>query len=142
MNFYKDNNKWKHKLIPIEIRKKNTEKRVIDWAIYKNHYVLINKFIVFIGKEDSKYNCRHCLSSYTSENMIIKHKQQCNQKQITSDKTSCEFLLYWKNHFHKNPIYFRIYADFEVDNEKDNSSLGNKTKTFYKQNPVCIGYEI
>ena len=32
-----------------------------------------------------------------------------------------------KKHFHKNPLYFRIYADFEADNEKDNSSIGNKT---------------
>ena len=32
-----------------------------------------------------------------------------------------------KKHFHKNPFYFRIYADFEADNEKDNSSAGNKT---------------
>ena len=24
-----------------------------------------------------------------------------------------------KMHFHKNALYFRIYADFEVDNEKD-----------------------
>ena len=32
-----------------------------------------------------------------------------------------------KKHFHKNPLYFRIYADFEADNEKDNSIIGNKT---------------
>ena len=43
-------------------------------------------------------------------------------------------------HFHKNPLSFRIYADFETDNEIDNSSLGNKTTNIYKQNPVLIGY--
>ena len=39
-------------------------------------------------------------------------------------------------------MYFRIYADFEVDNEKDISILGNKTTNVYKQNPVLNGYHI
>ena len=47
-----------------------------------------------------------------------------------------------KKHFHKNPLYFRIYADFEADNAKDNSIIGNKTITIYKQNPVLSGYHI
>ena len=47
-----------------------------------------------------------------------------------------------KKHFHKNPLYFRIYADFEADNEKDNSKIGNKTTNIYKQNPVLNGYYI
>ena len=45
-----------------------------------------------------------------------------------------------KKHFHKNPLYFRIYADFEADNEIDNSSIGNKTTNIYKQNLVLNGY--
>ena len=47
-----------------------------------------------------------------------------------------------KKHFHKNPLYFRVYADVEADNEKDNSIIGNKTTIIYKQNPVLNGYHI
>ena len=47
-----------------------------------------------------------------------------------------------KKHFHKNPFYFRIYAEFEADNEKDNASVGDKTSNIYKQNPVLNGYHI
>ena len=36
--------------------------------------------------------------------------------------------------------FFRIYADFEADNEKDNSNIGNKTTNIYKENPVLNGY--
>ena len=36
LNFYQDRNQWKHKLIPIEISKNNTD-RIIDLAIYRNH---------------------------------------------------------------------------------------------------------
>ena len=34
--FYQDQNQWKHKLIPIEVSKNDSD-RVIDLAIYKNH---------------------------------------------------------------------------------------------------------
>ena len=141
LNFYQDQNQWKHKLIPIEISKNNSD-RVIDLAIYKNHYVLIKKLDVFLGDHNKKFICRRCLSSYTSENMLIKHKQKCGDDNITTIKTSNESHLFWKKHFHKNPLYFRIYADFEADNEKDNSIVGNKTTNIYKQNPVLNGYHI
>ena len=141
LNFYQDQNQWKHKLIPIEISKNNSD-RVIDLAIYKNHYVLIKKLDVFLGDHNKKFSCRRCLSSYTSENMLMKHKPKCENNDITSNKTSNESHLYWKKHFHKNPLYFRIYADFEADNEKDDTIVGNKTTNIYKQNPVLNGYHI
>ena len=125
----------------MEISKNNTENRVIDLAIYKKHYVLIKKLNVFIGKKDKKFICRLCLISYTSENMVTKHKQ-CNQKQITGIKPSSESHHYWKNHFYKHPSYFRVYVDFEADNEKVNFITGNKTTNIYEQNPVCNGYGI
>ena len=141
LSFYQDQNQWKHKLIPIEISKNDSD-RVVDLAIYKNHYVLIKKLDVFLGDHNKKYICRRCLSSYTSENMLIKHKQKCGEDNITTIKTSNESHLRWKNHFQKNPLYFRIYADFEADNEKDNSIIGNKTTNIYKQNPILNGYHI
>ena len=38
--------------------------------------------------------------------------------------------------------FFRIYADFEADNEIDISIIGNETTDIYKQNPVLNGYHI
>ena len=138
---YQEQNQWKHKIIPIEISKNNSD-RVIDLAIYKNHYVLNKKLDVFLGDHNKKFICRRCLSSYTSEYMLIKHKQKCGDDNITAIKTSNESHLFWKKHFHKNPLYFRIYADFEADNEKDSLCIGNKTTKIYKQNPVLNGYHI
>ena len=141
LNFYQDQNQWKHKLIPIEVSKNNSD-RVIDLAIYKNQYVLIKKLDVFLGDHNKKFICRQCLSSYTCENMLMKYKEKCGDDNITVIRTSIELHLHWKKHFHKNPLYFRIYADFEADNEKDNSIIGNKTTNIYKQNPVLNGYHI
>ena len=141
LKFYQDQNKWKHKLILIEVSKNDSD-RVIDLAIYKDHYVLIKKLDVFLGDHNKKYICRQCLSSYTSENILIKHKQKCGKDNIATIKSSNESHFQWKNHFHKNPLYFRIYADFEADNEKDNSIIGNKTTNVFKQNPVLNGCHI
>ena len=93
--------------MPIETNKNNSD-RVVDLLIYKNHCDLIEKLHAFLGKHDSKFVCRRCLSSYSSQNVLLKHLKRCEQQKITSIETSNESHLYWKKHFHKNPIYFRI----------------------------------
>ena len=141
ITFYQDKIKWKHILIPIEISK-NESDRVVDLLIYKNHYALIKKLNVFFGDHHKNFICRRCLKSYTSENMLMIHKPKCENNDITTIKISSESHLRWKIHIHKNPLDFRLYADFGADNERDRSSAGNKTTNNYKQNPVLNGYEI
>ena len=99
LTFYQDQSKWRHKLIPIEVSKNNSD-RIIDLAIYKNHYVLIKRIDVFLGDHNKKHICRRCLSSYTSKNMLIKHNQKCGIDNITTMKTSPDSHLHWKKHFH------------------------------------------
>ena len=74
--------------------------------------------------------------------MLLLHDPKCENNDITTIRTSPESHLHWKDHSPKNPLYFRIYADFEGDNEIDNSSIGNKTINVYKQNRVLNGYHI
>ena len=105
----------KQKLIPVEISKNKSDK-VIDLLIYKNYYALIKKLNVFVGKEKCKYICRKCLNSYTTHNMIIKHKKLCKENQKL--KTSPESHIYWKKYFQKKKLYFKFYADFEADIKK------------------------
>ena len=47
-----------------------------------------------------------------------------------------------EKNFYTNPLYFGLFADFGVDNEIENSSLGNETTLISKQIPVCNGYNI
>ena len=141
LNFYQDGNKWKHNLIPIEISKNGSDK-VVDLLIYKNHYALIEKLHVYLGDHNKSFVCRRCLNSHTCEYALIKHKEKCGDNNICTIRTSNESHLYWKKPFHKNPLYFRIIADFEADNEKDDYKIGNKTTNIYKQKPVLNGYYI
>ena len=141
LNFYQDGDKWKHNLLPIEISK-NESDNVIDFLIYKNHYALIKKLHVFLGDHNKSFVCRRCLNSYSCENALINHKEKFGDDNICTIRTSNESHLYWKKRFHKNPLYFRIIADFEADNEKDDYKIGNKTTNIYKQKPVLNGYNI
>ena len=97
LNFYLDDNKiWKHILIPLEIFENKNGDDEIDLLIYKNHYVLITKLHVFLGKSDCKYVCRRCLSSYSNEKVLEKHKFKCGQQAISSIRTSSESHIHWK----------------------------------------------
>ena len=110
--------------------------------IYKKHYALIKKLHVFFGDHNKTFVCRRCLNSYTCENALTNHKEKCGDDNICTIRTSNESHLYWKKQFHKNSLYFRKYADFEADNEIDNTNVGDKTTNIYKQKPVLNGYYI
>ena len=98
ITFYRDPIKWKHKVITIEISK-NESYRDIDSLIYKNHYVLLKKLKVVLGDHICTYVCIRCLNSYTSQNELIKQKQQCGEEDKFSLRLSTEFHLYWKKNF-------------------------------------------
>ena len=67
------------------------------------------------------------------------HKPKSENYKITTSRTWSESRFHWKNQFHKNPPYFRIFADLEADIEIDNSSVCKKTTNIYKKNIVCTG---
>ena len=79
------------------------------------------KLNVSLQHHNKNFICRRCLSSCTSENMLKLHKTKCENNGITTIRTSPESHIFWKKHFHKSLLFFGIYADFEADNEKDNS---------------------
>ena len=138
---YRGGDKWKQNLIHIEISENESDK-VIDLLIYKNHSALFKKLHVFLGNHNKNFICRRCLNSYTSENALINHEEKCGDDNKCTIRTLNESHLFWKKHFHKNPLYFRIIADFEADNEIDGSNIGNKTTNICKQYLVLNGYYI
>ena len=89
LNFYQDQNKWRHKLDPIEVSKNDAD-QVIDLIIYKNHYSLIKKINVFLGDHHKIFIPRRCLNSYTSDNMLKIHEPKCENNDITTLRTSPE----------------------------------------------------
>ena len=73
LGYHQDQIKWKHRFLHMEFFLKNSH-RVVASIIYKNHYVPVEKGHVFSGNQICRFVCGRCLSSYTSQKTLIKHK--------------------------------------------------------------------
>ena len=98
--------------------------------------------MMFFNQDTIFLFSRRCFSCYTKESILQKHKDRCEQQEITALSVSKESHITWKRHFHKVPLYFRNYGDFECNNRIDNSFIGNRTTNIFEQTPSCNGYYI
>ena len=98
----------------------------------KSHCVYIKDFDRFVfhktKNKNKKWFCRSCLQCFSSESVLIKHKENClsiNGKQsVKLEKGIIEF----KNYFKQIPVPFKIYADFECNLRGVESYEGSYTK--------------
>ena len=85
----------------------------------KSHYMYIKDFDRFmfhkIKNKNKKWFCKSCLQCFSSESVLIKHKENClsiNGKQsVILEKGIIKF----ENYFKQIPVPFKIYADFECN---------------------------
>ena len=106
----------------------------------KSHYVYIKDFDRFMfhktKNKNKKWFCRSCLQCFSSESVLIKHKENClsiNGKQsVKLEKGIIEF----RNYFKQIPVPFKIYADFECNVRGVVSYEGSYTKK-YKDHVPC-----
>ena len=85
----------------------------------KSHYVYIKDFDRFMfhktKNKNKKWFCRSCLQCFSSESVLIKHKENClsiNGKQsVKLEKGIIEF----ENYSKQIPVPFKIYADFKCN---------------------------
>ena len=133
-----------YNLVPIYISKNIENRRIIDLILYKNHYILLKKLHVFIGKHDNCYVCRNCLNSYSVQSELATHKRLCGNKTKSVYIPCKETHIKWDKYYQKMPIYSMIIADFEARNEPiDNTdSVICKTIDVCKQIPSCNGLYI
>ena len=133
-----------YKLFPLYISKNIENRRIIDLILYKNHYILLKKLHVFIGKHDNIYVCRNCSSSYSVQSELTTHKKLCGNKNksvyIPSKKTHVK----WNKYYQKMPIYSIIIADFEARNEPiiTQDNVVSKTIDVCKQILCCNGFYV
>ena len=88
LKYYKESyGVYRNRIVPVKISKNNSD-RVVDLLLYRNQYILIKTLHVFLGKHDFKFVGRRCLSFDSSQNVLMKHDQKCEQQKITANKTS------------------------------------------------------
>ena len=98
----------------------------------KSHYVYIKDFGRFTfhktKNKNKKWFCRSCLQCFSSENVLLKHKENClsiNGKQsVKLEEGISEF----ENYLKQIPVSFKIYADFECNLRSVESYEGSYTK--------------
>ena len=77
--------------------------------------------------KNKKWFCRSCLQCFSSENLLIKNKENClsiNGKQPVKLEKGIKF----ENYFKQIPVSFKIYADFECNLRSAESYEGSSTK--------------
>ena len=85
----------------------------------KSHYIYIKDFDRFMSHktryENKKWFCKSCLQSFSSENVLIKHKENCLSSNGKQSVKLEKGIIKFKNCFKQIPVPFKIYVDFECN---------------------------
>ena len=86
-----------------------------------SHYVYIKDFDRFmfhkIKNKNKKYFCKSCLQCFSSKSVLTEHKEVCLSINGVQPLRLEKGTITFKNHFHKMPVPFKTYADFECNLE-------------------------
>ena len=98
----------------------------------KSHYVYIkdlNRFMFHKTKnKNKKWFCRNCLRCFSSENVLIKHKENCLSINGVQSVKLEEGTIEFENYLKQIPVPFKIYADVECKLKEVESYEGFYTK--------------
>ena len=112
----------------------------------KSHYVCIKDFERFMfyktKNKNKKWFCRSCLQCFSSENVLIKHKEDClsinGQQLVNLEKGIIQF----ENYFKQLPVPFKIYADFECNLRDVEICEGSYPKKYHEHVPCSYAYKV
>ena len=113
----------------------------------KSHYVHIKDFARSIFNKTKnktrKYFCKCCLQCFSSEEILIKDKEDClviNDKQNVKLKSGT---ISFKNYFQQMPVPFKIHADFECIFKKvESKSNSSYTRKYQDHIPCSFAYKV
>ena len=126
-----------------------TFKSSIDMLLLINddqsHYVYIKDFNTFMfhktKNKNKKWFCKSYLQCFSSENVLIKHKEDSlsisGQQSINLEKGTIEF----KNYFKQLPVPFKIFTDFECNLKNVECYEGAYTKKYHEHVPCSYAYK-
>ena len=110
------------------------------------HYVYIKDFNTLnfhkTKNKNKKWFCKSFLQCFSSENVLIKHKEDClsinGQQSINLEKRTIEF----KNYYKQLPVPFKIYTDFECNLKNVKCYEGTYTKKYHEHVPCSYAYKV
>ena len=85
----------------------------------KSHNVYIKDFNAFMfhktKNKNKKWFSRSCLQYFSSENVSIKHKEDCLSINGKQSVILAKGIIEFENYFKQLPVPFKIYVDFECN---------------------------
>ena len=127
----------------------NTDLLLISNEFKSHGYIKdFDRFIFNKTKnKNKKYFCKNCLQCFSSENVLIEHKEDCL---IINDKQNLKLekdFIGFKNYFKQIPVPFKIYSDFEsilkkVDNDIECSANSSYTRKYEEHIPCSFAYKV
>ena len=106
----------------------------------RSHDVYIKDFKT--KNKNKKCFCKSYLQCFSSENVLIKHKEDClsinGQQSINLEKGTIEFKTYFK----QLPVQFKIYADFACNLKNVECYEGTYTKKHHEHVPCSYAYKV
>ena len=141
---------------PIYVSKEKYEDHMELLLVTKDenkHYVLIKDFNKFMYNQtkhkERKHFCMNCLQCFSSEQILINHKENCiqvNGQQAINMPTKDNNILKFNNYHKRQPVPFVIYADFVAITEKIQGCQQNNdssyTEAYQKHTDCGYGYKV
>ena len=93
-------------------------------------------------KIKKKWFCKSFLQCFISENVFIKHKENClsiNGKQSLKLEKG---IIKFENYFKQIPVPFKIYADFEFNLKNIKCNEGSYTEKYQDHIPCSFAYKV
>ena len=111
----------------------------------KSHYVYIKNFNRFMfhktKNNNKKWICNNCLQCFTSENILIKHKDCLSSNGVQSAGVE-QGIIEFQNCFKQLAAPFKIYADFECNLENTEIYEGSYTKKYHDHALCSFAYKV
>ena len=141
---------------PIFVSKEKYDKEMNLLLITENlhkHYVLIKDFNKFMFNQtkhkERKHFCMHCLQCFSSERVLINHKEICmsvNGTQAIKMPDKNNNILRFENFHKQQALPFVIYSDIETLTKKISGCKPNDDKSYteaYQKHTDCgYGYKV
>ena len=112
----------------------------------KSHYVYIKDFNRFMfhktKNKNKKWFCKSCLQCFSSENVLIKHKEDCLSINGVQSVKVEEGTIEFENYFKQIPVPFKIHADVECNLESAEVYEGSYTKKYQDHVPCSFAYKV
>ena len=92
--------------------------------------------------KNKKWFCKSCLQCFSSENVLIKYKEDCLSINGVQSVKVEEGTIEFENYFKQIPVPFKIYADFECNLQSTEVYEGSYSKKDQDHVSCSFAYKV